>query len=124
MATTRTLTVLIVEDSLDGAETLAHLLADDGHEVRTAVSGEEAVKVWDSFPADVGLPGEDGYAVARKLCAMSERRPLLVMHTGYGNLESRSRAEGIDFHFMKPLDPRILADILSAHAKKLLAAGE
>ena len=80
----------------------------------------------DDFPADVvildiGLPGMDGFAVAKKLCEVSRRRPLLVAVTGYGNMEARARSEGFDHYFLKPVDPCVLSDLLRNHAAGRLA---
>jgi DNA-binding response OmpR family regulator len=115
------LSVLIVEDHPDGAESLALVFGLYGHEARVARCGDEAVRAVGDLPADVvildiGLPGMDGFAVAKKLCDVSKRRPLLVAVTGYGNMEVRARSEGFDHYFLKPVDPCVLSDLLKNHA--------
>jgi two-component system CheB/CheR fusion protein len=121
------LSVLIVEDHPDGAESLAKVLGLYGYEARVARNGDKAVKAVDDFPADVvildiGLPGMNGFAVAKKLCEVSKRRPLLVAVTGYGNMEARARSEGFDHHFIKPVDPCVLSDLLKSHADRSAGA--
>jgi len=101
--------VLIVDDNRDGAESLAAVLNLLGHEVRVAFHPDEALELIHSFEPDamlldIGLPEMDGYKLARKLCGILRRRPLLVAITGYGNLDGRSQAEGFDHHFLKPVD--------------------
>ena len=118
-----------MDDNADGADSLADLLAMHGHEVRTAGTGEEALAAWRAFPADVvildvGLPGNDGYAVAQRLREVSDHKPTLVMLTGFPGLEARSRAEGFDHHFVKPVDPRIWTDLLGARAPRPEAVDE
>jgi CheY-like chemotaxis protein len=81
-----------------------------GHDVRVAFHPREALKLFHEFEPDtalldIGLPEMDGYVLARKLCEVLRRRPLLVAITGYGNLDRRSQAEGFDYHFLKPVDP-------------------
>lgn len=118
---TRSLSVLVVDDERDGAETLAILLQQFGHLVRTAHTPAEATTAVGTAPADVvlmdiGLPGMDGYRLARRLCERQGRKPLLVAITGYGNLDGQSRDEGFDYHFLKPVDPDLLVALLAAHA--------
>jgi PAS domain S-box-containing protein len=104
--------ILVVDDNVDAAETLALLLRLRGHEVRTAHSGEAAFSVVREFqPAvvllDIGLPGIDGYKVAQQLRAEPVGECLLLCAiTGYGQESdrTRSREAGFDHHFTKPLD--------------------
>jgi CheY-like chemotaxis protein len=77
----------------------------------------------DAVLIDVGLPGEDGFAVARRVCAALPDRPLLVAMTGFQGLEARSKAEGFDLHFLKPADPAALLSALAAHAAKPAGSG-
>lgn len=113
--------VLIVDDNVDAAETLALLLGLEGHATRVAHSGEEALqRVAERRPEwvflDIGMPGMDGYAVARRL---REQWPaaglVLVALTGWGNLEDRRRAEaaGFDLHLTKPVDAARLQALLN-----------
>jgi len=121
---TRTpLSVLIVEDHPDGAESTAAVLRLCGHSVRVALSPREALRLaTDASPdvilLDIGLPQMDGYELARQLCAVLGERPVLVAVTGYGHLEERSRAEGFDHHFLKPVDPAALERVLAGCTKR------
>ena len=107
--------ILLVEDHPDGAETLATILGFADHEVRVARTPAEALATVSDFPPDgvvldIGLPGMDGYQLARKLVARLPHRPLLVAVTGYPHRADQSRAEGFDHHFEKPIEPaRLLA---------------
>ncbi len=116
-----TLAVLIVDDSPDCADSLAEVLGAYGHNVRTAGTATTAVIAGadmrpDVLVMDIGIPGMDGYRLATRLCDLLGYRPLLVAHTGYGGLEERSRQEGFDHHFQKPVDPARVVTALAAHA--------
>ncbi|WP_239470569.1 ATP-binding protein [Archangium violaceum] len=112
--------VLLVEDSPDVREMMKELLEDLGHEVAVATNGlEGAEKVLEVRPdvalVDVGLPGIDGYEVARRVRASKDGGSFyLVALTGYGGSEARSKAleAGFDVHLVKPIDvddlPRVL----------------
>src|SRR5256885_1030822 len=65
---------------------------------------------------DLGMPGMDGYKLARGICDRLPRRPLLVAVTGHSELARQSRDEGFDEHFLKPVDPAALMAFLAAHA--------
>ena len=112
--------VLVIEDNDDARETLAMLLQMMGHSVETAPDGVAGVANALASPpdvalVDVGLPGIDGYEVARLLRAELGSRPLLVAVTGYGLPEDRARAmqSGFDAHIVKPVDHHVLVDVLS-----------
>ena len=106
--------VLVIDDDEDSCETMAMLLRQFGHEVRTATTGQEGLSVAASFAPrivllDIGLPGMDGYAVAGRLRAMeSTRHAALIAVTGYGYLDDqeRSRQAGFVRHLTKPVEPR------------------
>jgi CheY-like chemotaxis protein len=114
------LDVLVVEDSAASAEALALLLRRDGHEVRVAPDGPAALAAAQARPPDVvlldiGLPGMDGYEVARRLQGRpGEKAALLVAVTGRGRDEDRRRSAeaGIDLHLVKPADPGELVRLL------------
>ena len=114
--------VLVVEDYLDSAQTLAMLVNLLGHEVRVAHSGTEGVRValeWtpDAVLCDIGLPGLDGYGVARQLRShVSTESTVLIALTGYGTEEDiqRSRLAGFNYHITKPADPTALLSLLWA----------
>jgi CheY-like chemotaxis protein/anti-sigma regulatory factor (Ser/Thr protein kinase) len=108
--------VLVVDDNLDAAESTAAFLRLEGHEVKTVSDGNEALASVRVFAPhvivlDIGLPGLDGYAVARQLRERGDTsHTLLVAMTGYGQREDRERAvaSGFDYHFVKPTDPRLI----------------
>ncbi|HEX4928981.1 MAG TPA: ATP-binding protein [Burkholderiales bacterium] len=113
--------VLIVEDNADARETLKRLLEVDGHRVRAAADAAAALAALRSaLPEvaliDIGLPGMDGYELARRIRTEldPERRVLLVAVTGYGLAEDRRRSvdAGFDSHLVKPLEARALAAVL------------
>jgi CheY-like chemotaxis protein len=115
--------VLIVEDYSDAGESLAILLRLSGHRVEVAENGAEAVRrAAASLPnvllVDISLPGEDGYAVARRLRGLLPGRPLLIALTGYGQESDRrrSRDEGFDGHLVKPIEPSELERLLEQFA--------
>jgi signal transduction histidine kinase len=115
--------ILVVDDSVDGARSLSILLSIFGHEVRTAHDGPSALAEAKKDPPnvvllDIGLPGMDGFEVARRM----RQEPTLknatfIAVTGYGQNEDRrrSREAGFDTHLVKPIDPkglnRLLADL-------------
>ncbi len=117
--------VLVVEDNPDAAETLAVLLEAWGLSVRVAPDGVTALSLAaESHPEvvllDLGLPGMDGYTVARQLReACGPRRVRLVALTGYGRGEDRRRAEeaGFDHFLTKPVDPVRLRLLLGNGAR-------
>ncbi|MFN2645049.1 MAG: ATP-binding protein [Burkholderiales bacterium] len=113
--------VLLVEDNDDARETLQRMLELEGHRVRVAADGAEALDAVRAAPPeialiDIGLPRMDGYELARHIrAAAPEKRPYLVAVTGYGLPEDRQRTRdaGFDLHLVKPVDPRILAAVLA-----------
>ncbi len=116
--------ILVVDDNRDAADSLGLLLRFLGHEVRVAHDGPaalEAARAW--RPAvvllDIGMPGMDGYAVARALRALPELEGVvLIALTGWGQEEDRrrSRAAGFDHHLIKPVDLEALQALLAAPA--------
>ena len=117
--------VLIVDDNTDAANSLAMLLKLGGHDAQVSYSGPQALERVESFQPevallDIGLPGMDGYELARRLRARPGLQGIrLVALTGYGQLEDRQRthAAGFDDHIVKPADlaalERVLADVAS-----------
>jgi PAS domain S-box-containing protein len=109
--------VLVVEDNDDMRETLGILLTQDGHEVHLANDGPSGLKAALTFRPDIGLldlglPGFDGYALARSIRAHDEGKQIyLVALTGYGQPEDRLRSKeaGFDELVVKPLDVSQLA---------------
>ena len=111
--------VLVVEDNADAAETLLDVVTAMGHEVHWARDGSAALAMTprlapDVVLLDIGLPGIDGYEVARRLRATSTPSALVAL-TGYGQEEDRARAldAGFDRHLTKPVEPAVLARVLS-----------
>jgi PAS domain S-box-containing protein len=116
--------VLVVDDNEDAALSIAILLGLWGHEVKTAFDGNAALAVAAGFAPevvllDLGLPGLDGYEVARRLRA-GGLRGLLVAVTGYGREEDRARSRdaGFDRHLLKPVDLDALRAILESTERK------
>jgi PAS domain S-box-containing protein len=114
--------VLVVDDNHDAANSLAMLLQYLGADVDVAHSGSEALERFDVYaPAvvllDIGMPGMDGYEVARAIRAREAgRRVPLVALTGWGQEEDRrrARAAGFDHHLVKPADIDALQGLLAA----------
>jgi PAS domain S-box-containing protein len=114
--------VLAVDDNVDAVNSLAMLLEIIGHEVRTAHDGPAAIAAAKDYRPeiillDIGLPGMDGYKVARHLRELPElAKSVLVAVTGYGQEEDRRRsaAAGFDHHLVKPVDPQTLTRLLAS----------
>ncbi len=104
--------VLIVDDNVDSADSLAMVLKFDGHETERVYTAYDALERTISFNPDVvlldiGLPEIDGYEVALRLRALPGfERLRLVALTGYGQPEdrARTRAAGFDAHLVKPVE--------------------
>ncbi|MGZ9109233.1 MAG: chemotaxis protein CheB [Micavibrio sp.] len=104
--------ILVVDDNVDSAKTIALLLELHGHEVQTVFDGQTALKVVQKFLPhivllDIGLPGMNGYEVVKQLRTMPElRETLLIALSGYGQAEDRRRSKdaGFDHHLVKPAD--------------------
>ncbi|HLJ94629.1 MAG TPA: PAS domain S-box protein [Gemmataceae bacterium] len=117
----QSLRVLVVDDNVDQADSAALLLQVSGHEARVAYSGPAALEAAveyrpDLVLMDIGLPGMDGYEVARRLRQQpSLRGTMLVAVTGYGqdSDRQRSRQAGFDHHLVKPVNMQALEAILA-----------
>ena len=112
--------VLVVDDNKDAAESLADILRMDGHDVDVAHDGATALeKLGSCRPevvlCDIGLPGMDGYEVARAVRANGGPGVRLVALSGYTQVEDVKRAmeAGFDTHIAKPPDPDELARLLA-----------
>ena len=113
--------ILIVDDNRDAASSLAMLLELSGNEVGTAHDGVSAVDTAAAFHPDVvlldiGLPGLDGYEVARRLRDEPwGKRIMLIAVTGRGEYEDRqrSRGAGFDAHLVKPIEHASLMKLLA-----------
>jgi CheY-like chemotaxis protein len=119
-ASGRRLRILVVEDNQDAAESLTTLLELWGHEVRVAYDGLAALRLAEAAPPDVilsdlGLPGMDGYELARQLRTRPAfGRVVLVALSGYGRDEDRRLAAeaGFDHHLVKPPDLDTLLQLI------------
>ena len=119
----QSLRIVVADDNVDAALTLAALLGMQGHDVRTAHDGIEALDEVMRFEPqvvvlDIGMPGMNGYKVA---AAVREYSPhvLLIALTGWGQEEDRhrSKAAGFDHHLVKPVDFSMLAQLLEDAAR-------
>jgi PAS domain S-box-containing protein len=114
--------ILVVDDNIDSAQSLALLLQILGHRVQTALGGTEALATVEAFDPeivllDIGMPEMDGYEVARRLRFRFGRdTPRLVALTGFGQEadRARSRSAGFDAHLVKPVDLALLQELLAA----------
>jgi len=114
------LRVLVVDDDPPVAESMCILLELEGHEVRCVLSGDAALELLKTFRPevvllDIGLPGQDGYTVARRIRDQPEGNNIrLVAVSGYGHEEAivRSREAGFDSHLVKPVEPASLLALL------------
>ena len=113
--------VLVVDDNVDAADSVAMLLKLFGHDVRCAYDGHSALTVAreyrpDVILLDIGLPGLDGYEVAKGVRSTDElRETRIVAVTGYGQEEHRnlSQTSGFDHHLIKPVDPVALQSLVA-----------
>jgi CheY-like chemotaxis protein/nitrogen-specific signal transduction histidine kinase len=121
-ATPRRYRILVVDDNVDSAESMAFLLKFSGHEVQIAHDGPSAIETALLFLPqvlllDIGLPGMSGYEVARRLRERPEmRNAALLALTGYGQEEDRRRSKeaGFDHHLVKPVDPKLLETLIGS----------
>jgi PAS domain S-box-containing protein len=119
------LRVLVVDDNIDAADTLAALLEMSGHTIRVANDGHQAIEMAQAFQPqvvflDIGLPGMNGYEVARRLRETpGMERAILVALTGWGAREDRERSSeaGFDHHLTKPADMSAVENLLSGLAR-------
>ncbi len=112
--------VLVIEDQSDAADSLADVLRLAGHEVHVARDGADGLRRArearpDAVLCDIGLPGIDGYEVARRLRADGHATTLLVALTGYARPEDlrQAREAGFDAHLTKPARPEELEAVLA-----------
>jgi signal transduction histidine kinase/ActR/RegA family two-component response regulator len=121
------LRVLVADDNRDSAASCGAFLELCGHHVRTAYSGQDALAVADDFRPDVmlldiGMPGMDGYEVARRARGTSwGEHTTLIAVTGWGQERDRQRAvaAGFDHHLTKPVDPSALEPLLQQLAQRV-----
>ena len=119
-ATTAKKRVLVIDDNVDVAEMLSAYLQQIGHDVIQAHDGRTGLEVAlqhqpDVIVCDIGLPGLDGYEIARTLRKVPHLRSLLIAVSGYGESGDRDKARlaGFSHHITKPADPLELADLIA-----------
>ena len=124
--------VLIIEDNRDAREMFRIMLELSGHEVLEAEEGVSGLEMLKSNPPDVavidvGLPGLNGYEVARRFREEpGSRSVVLVALTGYGTPEAqeRSRKSGFNYHLIKPVNGEALEEIMREAASRRKSAPE
>jgi two-component system CheB/CheR fusion protein len=117
--------ILVVDDNVDAAESLALLLQLEGFTTEVAFDGPGALQVAGAFIPDIifldiGLPGLDGYKVAAHIRSMKElRQPLLIALSGYGQASDKEKSEaaGFDHHLVKPADIDLIRTLIHADSK-------
>jgi PAS domain S-box-containing protein len=114
------LRILVLEDNVDAAEMLRHMLQLRGHEVRAVFDGEVGLETAYTFHphvvlCDIGLPRMSGYEVAVRLRSQQEfKSTRLIALSGYGQEGDRVRSKeaGFDYHLTKPVEPDTLLELL------------
>lgn len=114
--------ILVVDDNRDSANSLGMVLEVEGHKVESVYTAQDALERVGSFKPDVvlldiGLPGMDGYEVARRIRELPGlERVRLVALTGYGQADDkeRTRSAGFDGHLVKPVDFSLLGQALTS----------
>jgi len=115
--------ILVVDDELDTAQSLALLFRAMGKEVEFAVTGTAALEIArrmrpDMIFVDIGLPDIDGWQLTRRLKAEAAQRPVrIVCISGRSGADDKRRSAdaGAEAHLVKPVDP--------AHVEKLVSEG-
>jgi len=111
--------VLLVEDNADHAQTLGLILEMKGHRLRIAADGTSAIEMArrtrpDVVLLDLGLPGVDGFEVARRLKREHGDAVRIIAISAYGTENDRRQSleAGCEVHLMKPADPRFIESLL------------
>ena len=111
--------VLVADDNRDAADSLERILSLYGYEVHVAYDGKAALDVESAFQPrvavlDIGMPGANGFEVARAIRQRRNGSVTLIALTGWGQEGDRRRAmdAGFDYHLTKPVDPEALNDLL------------
>lgn len=123
----RPLTVLLADDNRDAVDVLAELVGLEGHAVHVAYDGSDAARLArqlqpDVLVLDIGMPGLNGYEVARHVRAQDwGARALLIAATGWGQEDDRNKAfaSGFDRHMTKPFDPAALLAVMAGQVENL-----
>jgi two-component system CheB/CheR fusion protein len=124
--------ILLIEDNRDSAESACLLLREEGHEVHIAYNGQEGLDAAQAMQpsvilCDIGLPGMDGYQIAREIRRDQRlNSTLLVALTGYGRDEDQrlALAVGFDFHLTKPIDYAVLRRTMAHWALSAVKKGQ
>jgi len=113
--------ILLIEDNEDAREMLHMLLTLAGHDVHGAVDGPSGIEMAmatdpEMVVIDLGLPGMDGYEVARQLRSRLRAGVGLIALSGYGQASDRRKSveAGFDTHLVKPVEPRHLSDVIAS----------
>ena len=113
----------MADDNLDAAEMMLLMLQFNGHDVRVAADGVQAIALAEEFEPqiaflDIGMPTIDGYGAARAIRARLGPRVVLVALTGWGQDEDKRRAReaGFDHHLTKPPEPEMVERLIAACA--------
>jgi two-component system CheB/CheR fusion protein len=122
------LRILVVEDYLDSARSMAIMLGMFGHEVEIALDGRNALASArrtepDVVVLDLGLPDMDGWEVAEALGKhATQKKPFIIVVSAHGGPEHvrRSREVGVDLHLVKPIDPQYLEGVLKRFQQVIL----
>lgn len=117
--------ILVIDDNMDAADSIAALLHTWGHDTHVAYEGMAAIEAArryhpDAILLDLGMPGMDGFEVARRLRQEPGlQKALLIALTGWGQAEDRQRTReaGFDHHLVKPVDPQVLEAMLGRDAR-------
>jgi CheY-like chemotaxis protein len=111
--------ILVADDNRDAADSLQRILSLYGYEVEVAYDGAAAIRLDGAFRPrvavlDIGMPGANGFEVARSIRGSRGDRVTLIALTGWGQEGDRRRAmeAGFDYHLTKPVDPGALNDLL------------
>ena len=123
--------VLLVDDNTDSVATASMLFASEGHIVTLASNPHDALAHASAtrpevVVLDIGMPGMDGYELARAIRALDQKpRPLIIAVSGYteaGDIK-RGVAAGFDFHYPKSIDPKVILQTVKAHAARVALEG-
>ena len=127
VSATASLRILVADDNVDAAESLAMLLTLDGYNAQTAHDGQQALDIAATFRPDVmlldiGMPKLNGYEVCRSLRQQSWGKKMVVIAlTGWGQEADRQKSQGagVDFHLVKPVDYEAVKNLLAGVAARV-----
>jgi DNA-binding response OmpR family regulator len=119
-ASTGPVNVLVIEDNMDGADSLArYLRVGAGFDVRVAYDGLTGYRLAVAHPpevvvCDIAMPRLDGYGVARELSAALPAKPLLIAVTAFAaeHTEAKAKAAGFDLYLAKSADPFVIESVI------------